>query len=478
MERKWLEQVQTKVQFYYHLNKYIDKDYQLDDHIYLFTFLLYGQTAINKNDIDIFVEAHFSSGFGDVFNAIKTCDKLRSLYGYNARLVTFNDTDGNEDDDTIRNFLRGSSYNVSIIKESSLTRLRKKKARLTFKVALPDRTNEIEMDYYIRIDEYNGWRFMRHGKGRIPHRSMVIEMSAGIGTGRWKFPSTGLLLGSKCAVENLDGYFYFAYNSQPDDDFFNLDTLAKYFFTIIEKERKRETIAIHLVGTSAKCVRSLKWDEIQGKILPASDDGQVVVEVKNGPLVTIIIQGKLVHKDFISLLARSQEPVLVSGDQSFTEAIEFNKLFFYQLQSWKEDLYNAYLKICKLVSEEKTVGVKRTRHGSVTHPFYHFQTNTVPFDRLLDKQPEMTPAQLAMYLNTNWDKIQEEKRVVYDTIKEMYDISPAIDSVLKFTIVGQEMFKEFMKFMQRLYSTPKVTEKLVNEFQILKMKLERKHQKR
>jgi hypothetical protein len=49
------------------------------------------------------------------------------------------------------------------------------------------------------------------------------------------------------------------------------------------------------------------------------------------------------HKRSVTLLANSQEPLFVTGDQTFTEALSVSKMFMYQQFTWKYALVDAFI---------------------------------------------------------------------------------------------------------------------------------------
>lgn len=87
-------------------------------------------------------------------------------------------------------------------------------------------------------------------------------------------------------------------------------------------------------------------------------------EGNENPYVIRIFNPFHLHPDIFSLLLKlSDRFCAVTGDQSLSEAISQNKLFFYQEMNWKRDLYTAFIDIVSKCHGEDSVAFK----------FYHMQ---------------------------------------------------------------------------------------------------------
>jgi hypothetical protein len=70
--------------------------------------------------------------------------------------------------------------------------------------------------------------------------------------------------------------------------------------------------------------------------------------------IKIYIETYMPHETVLSHMANSQEPILVTGDQSMSEAISLGKLFFYEMQEWKKELYTNFKEYCRFVLPRNT----------------------------------------------------------------------------------------------------------------------------
>ena len=70
--------------------------------------------------------------------------------------------------------------------------------------------------------------------------------------------------------------------------------------------------------------------------------------------IKIYIETQMPHSDVITHMKYSQEPILVTGDQSMSEAISLGKLFFYEMQEWKIELYSKFQEYMRFVSHRFT----------------------------------------------------------------------------------------------------------------------------
>ncbi|HRW58525.1 MAG TPA: hypothetical protein P5048_02765, partial [Chlamydiales bacterium] len=70
---------------------------------------------------------------------------------------------------------------------------------------------------------------------------------------------------------------------------------------------------------------------------------QIVNGLEGGKRIRIILSDSLQRNAFKSLMMAAEDFTCVTGDMSFSEAISMDKLFLYQLMSWKEDHFACYL---------------------------------------------------------------------------------------------------------------------------------------
>ncbi len=98
----------------------------------------------------------------------------------------------------------------------------------------------------------------------------------------------------------------------------------------------------------------IKYWPYTGVILKSPPDFQITYYIWGAQLIDyhnlirIDVYDSLLHTEMIGLIQDSQSPVLVTGDQSLSEAISANKLFFYQCHSWKCHLMSTIINYCHL----------------------------------------------------------------------------------------------------------------------------------
>ncbi len=88
-----------------------------------------------------------------------------------------------------------------------------------------------------------------------------------------------------------------------------------------------------------------------------------VLHGKEYPQIKIIHLGKTPYDIYLSLMKSAELPVLVRGDASLSQAIAFDKLFFYETSAWKNGVIPSYLEFAIGMFAPDQVAMIRRLHG-------------------------------------------------------------------------------------------------------------------
>ncbi len=320
----------------------------------------------------------------------------------------------------------------------------------------------------IHFDEYNGWR--------IPDinadcGNSHYTLTAGIWfdeQGRTcsgmhlkvppvAFPSDNTLIGCLWPtypyISKNQTKIYFGYNSVGDTPKIANKYLDRFFQIIMEYEKdNNEDFNFFIIERNKGGTRDRFFTRNN---IDGDEDRKIQYEkYYNGNFVSGYMSGKktvrvffldsLPHNDMMWLLKRSERLVLVTGDQSTSEAIEFNKIIVsYQIQSWKENLAEAFLQVAMYADLRSF----RCFLGGVFNEF-----------------SALTPKTMAEYLHQKI--IQTQATEFNNLIKKYFDIFPcikaAINSILWFdedevqscsNLPVNKLGKWFIKYSEKIKET-------------------------
>jgi hypothetical protein len=167
------------------------------------------------------------------------------------------------------------------------------------------------------------------------------------------------------SVSERESTYHFAYNSV-SDTYNNNFYFVRYCFLLIKgvycsttttTTTTTTTITVKLYGNNNPLIvmKDIKgnMDVSMHVYYTAKDnnrDPDIIACYYNNCVLQIECYTQNVpHNTFISMMKNSLEPIFVTGDQSFTEAIYLNKLFLYQTFSWKERLINSFKELIKQI---------------------------------------------------------------------------------------------------------------------------------
>lgn len=182
---------------------------------------------------------------------------------------------------------------------------------------------------------------------------------------------------------------------------------------------------------------------IQGIIHRTKADAlvQSTTNENNKINIRIINPFPLKHEEMLYLITKSNPLTMLTGDQSFTEGLTSNKIIFYQIMRWKDNLYDQFL------TEIKLFHIKNNIEPNLLYQFYDLQKQAKTSNEFW---------QLALdFYHTNRDELQRQQSLFANYLQEERNLfksfTPSImkvldmDPFLKACALGQiEKVKEYL----------------------------------
>lgn len=521
--------VELKEKFAYlkSFNRKLKKDVFMDQ----MKFMLYEK--INKLPDVAVVELFVSYGQGDIHNALKTANILLSINQITYVSVSCHDTCK----ELVLTIAEQYGLQDIVFNRSELNeKITDKTNVVVFQIAVPDYKQTVKGNCtYVYVDEYNGERFKYNCKynkntSLTKKNNIVYWLCGGIGISEGGLVTSGLTFGSNeigLEINNLAFYtfqissakIYFAYNSDScdfdsnDPRRYTLSHLKRYILSIVEMNKNCDQKIIFLIlGISSERFIQMGIHEIMDQREIEFYPGYQTHEFNyKGKPIQFRFLNTVNHDTMLYCIKNSQEPVYITGDQSLTEAIDFDKLFFYQLMYWKTKLYDDYCKFIEFnvgKKEEPVIGNKRKRsyiehvtnaaskrmrweksHYITHHVFEaHEMIDTSPllaYHRLVigkgtftnytsDRRVYDEAKEIGCILRTHMDQIQKEKAIVYKKIKKYYDMKRTYNSILNFVMNKNIRINQLtINIMNKLMEEEPDFEKIEKEFIYLEQKLTR-----
>ena len=427
--------------------------------------LFYADADVTGTKVTIFLEFYKSFGYGDVVIGYKCLKNLREYLPPNIELVvvtsTINDVKRIAGDyiqkkqipmiktedilDVVKNMDYSHAYLITFALETEIC--------LEVHQMLKNRT--------MYVDEYNGWR-----ANDISTKYLIVP---GFGLQDNQLTS-GINIYKNTEINIHKGFrnpnYYFGYISE---EHAKTETLYKYLMYIILLNKNSgkkidivllipnpdieniifslnkgiycdvdsENLSSSVPNTSKKITEStpselLKLDiHFEGVYTPEIDV-VVIKDVSNN--IQITIHKYMQHDMVLSRMKNSQEPILVTGDQSMSEAISLGKLFFYELQDWKIDLYKNFLDYCKFVLPRNTA-------------LHYFLDNSSNVNTLSENRLDKVIQDLVS--KTKRSDLSRYMKTISDHIKDNMDLSMDLVATVKMMLVGTDKnnnhFKQLTK---------------------------------
>jgi len=326
----------------------------------------------------VVLHSNFAYGYGDILYLNKIANILYKKKKHNKMniniIITFDEQYLNKFNSVSSKLIK-SLYRPLIDVNLKLACSSRSAKNVVIQVATPDPSVQFPNCKYIYLDEYNGHRSIEYDD---EFEKKGINIVSGIGNNHLK-DCSGIIFETfereynslkkkdkNMIVDKLENFF-FAYNSGEDTDeleyFINI--VAHYYgycansdlkFLIVWKldDNKIEKIFLSM-KSKIDCgviIKKVNGDETEDIV--TMHNPQFYVE-GNKRIITIYLIDFLHPVQFTQTLKKSNDLVMVTGDQSFSEAIKFNKLIIYQCQEWKIGLFEQYLIFVRYILGKKSL---------------------------------------------------------------------------------------------------------------------------
>jgi hypothetical protein len=232
---------------------------------------------------------------------------------------------------------------------------------VTIMVALPRLYNykEIRSKQYINVPEYN----------EVDHSTVdrCTENYKTIFTGFSKTSVSPIVSLTMCTpILEVDvaipfipnGLYHYAYNSvtvvgdriDAYNSYYWLNRYLLFMESLYKQQNDTCTVLLYGNNDPNKVLMDVidkDYNKVTFKndLLPTTlefyPDGYAILYY--GCLRVVMCHYPVSHKRSVTLLANSQEPLFVTGDQTFTEALSVSKMFMYQQFTWKYALVDAFI---------------------------------------------------------------------------------------------------------------------------------------
>ena len=137
----------------------------------------------------------------------------------------------------------------------------------------------------------------------------------------------------------------------------------------------------------------------------------------------VIFINQVCHEDFLRLMRLSQPEVLVSGDQSLTEALSMGKVILYQTQSWKINLVKQLQFITEVLLPNQII-------NSFMKQCYHTY-NQDPVELFTQDKIQRSNT-ISHYLHG--DTLHKQFKELGEFIRNTFDVKPWIIGKIKFHV--------------------------------------------
>ena len=374
--------------------------------------------------IKIILYSEIEDGFGDILFLNKIANILHRYIKQNKLnlmiIITFNNQYLKKFKSVASPLIRKCYRPLDDINYELIFRGRFTK-NILIQVATPNPYIKFANCQYIFIDEYNGHRSINFQQ---EFENNGIHIVSGIGNNHLK-DCSGIIFetfeneyGSLIQkyknkiVSELDNYF-FAYSSS--SSFSEL----KYFFEIVISHYKKSTFLIvwqlgdrEIIEFFSDIIDNFHNVKII-KVMGNSTQEFIINNCEDCKInddIVIYLVNFLHPIQFTYALKKSNDLVMITGDQSLSEAIKFNKLIIYQCQEGKIRLFEQYLIFVDFV-----LGKKSLLYNFIIQQYDKFITSDCSF---IKKVPKIN----INYLLHNMDTLKKEIMTVNTLLYKNYNI--------------------------------------------------------
>lgn len=312
----------------------------------------------------IILYSNFKYGYGDIMYLIKIAHFLKEKFSYKI-IITFKDN-------LYKKFLSVSTeLTRKLYKQIDEVKASYKYA-IVIHVATPKTKKFMPYSRDIYLDEYNGNRsYDNYNK----YNELGICLTSGLGLnadiicqGIMTLSCENLYLKNTSFIQDCKQQkilskmsdYYFAYCSSCIEFYY------KFIENIINYESVNKTdISIFTVYNNITQAENTLYNVILHNFQIPNINRQNIYSSNNFLLTKYLLpNGKKLFAYFVNFLhpaeftirmKNSKQYVLITGDQSFSEAIKFNKLIYYECQTWKMRLFEQYILIIKHILGKKSL---------------------------------------------------------------------------------------------------------------------------
>ncbi|XWV24749.1 putative ORFan [Tupanvirus deep ocean] len=235
--------------------------------------------------------------------------------------------------------------------------------------------------------------------------------------------------------------FYFAYFStiskKKDASF----TYLKRFYETIIGLNKGTSSNIIIVDASGYLYRNKKISFVKDDVVEFHERGCYIENKTNN--TKILYVNYLSHDDMINLMRTSEPLILLSGDQSFIEGISLHisgvtKIIFYQIQSWKLNLIQQFMKISSdiLPANSSLLNLQKIIYNCETESDFPIET-------------------VVSIISENYCELIKQSTLVYKHITNQYNIENILVSICFRLMYEDDNTIEIINQMIELYHNKK-----------------------
>ncbi|XWV25990.1 putative orfan [Tupanvirus soda lake] len=312
--------------------------------------------------------------------------------------------------------------------------------------------NKLECEQCLKNEHYVSYGMWKKIKSQ-PEDFKSYYISSGFGKTENSIPTIGVHIMEehfetisndlvKFYLEKIKGdKFYFAYFStirkKKDKSFV---FLQRFYETIIGLNNGKSTNII-IVDSRGYLYRNNKISFVKDDTVEFHENGCFIINKINN--TKILYLNYLCHTDMIGLMKLSEPLILLSGDQSFIEGISLQlmkttKIIFYQIQSWKLNLIQQFMKISENILPPDSILLHLQKI------IYNYEPDTV-----------FPTAAVVSMISENIEVLIKESALVYKYILCQYNIQNILVSLCLRIMYEDNTTIEMINNMLYLYHNNK-----------------------
>lgn len=500
MSKRSIDKIEKK---YQSLFKYISfigksKNYGPKDFTQQYSFHLYEKLPIDDSNLTLFLEYRKSSGYGDLLSGYKTTQLFKKYFRKaNIEIVT-------DDPDLV--LKHGDTYlknikHVNHVDDFEKEVLWYKKLFPETKIILITIALDSQIDKSILykhgikniyIDEYNGWRAGQQIASTKGHYDEYLIPGFGLNY-ESNIASCGIHILSDKKEETPTTPYYFAYASPAGESTAQNDCIPYlYIYVMSLIHLKKTKIKFEIVCSDLmRHLNTFKY-LLEGKHTELSclnpmlkeftDCSKLLCDEKEKKLdfdltpfglmdkindIEIHIHKFLPHEQMLEKIKNSLSPILTTGDQSLAEAISYDKIFFYQIHSWKSNLISKFKDYCKYQLGEKNVFLQFIE--LVTSNYTYNVYYSIPYQHNASYLREVIQL-ISLFLNDNTLPILATQ--INKHIKEQFNIKSSVISIVKKSLIdNKRLDKSINRLFDDIVHSKSKKDKIIKRYRNIKQSI-------